>query len=109
MIFRDILGQAQALGLIKDYLKGARVAGGYLFSGPEGVGKSMAAIAFAKALNCEKGNSDACGTCSSCIKIDKALHPDVHILGGYAFDGTEEDATTSIKIEGYASCRGTYF
>lgn len=99
MTFRDILGQAQALGLIKDYLKSSRVAGGYLFSGPEGVGKGMAAVAFAKALNCEKHDPDACGSCFSCVKIDKGLHPDVHILGGYALEGSEEDAPSSIKIE----------
>jgi len=99
MTFRNILGQDQALGLIKDYLQGSRVAGGYLFSGPEGVGKMMAAIAFAKAMNCEKADFNACGSCPSCVKIGKAAHPDVHILGGCSFEGAEEDAPSSIKIE----------
>ncbi|MHB0976641.1 MAG: DNA polymerase III subunit [Candidatus Aquicultorales bacterium] len=49
----------------------------YLFTGPAGIGKGMAARAFASALNCPSGG---CGTCASCKKTAHGVHPDVHIL-----------------------------
>lgn len=56
--------------------------GGYLFTGPEGIGKKMAALALAKALNCPEAKTDACGHCASCLKIENGQHPDVHIITG---------------------------
>ena len=51
----------------------------YLLSGPESVGKSRLATAFAMALLCEKppAPGDACGTCSTCRRVAKGVHPDV--------------------------------
>jgi len=56
--------------------------GGYLFTGPEGIGKKMAALALAKALNCPEAKTNACGHCASCLKIENGQHPDVHIITG---------------------------
>jgi DNA polymerase-3 subunit delta' len=55
----------------------------YLFLGNEGIGKKYVALQFAKALNClgkESEREDACDHCSSCKKIDHALHPDVLVI-----------------------------
>ena len=55
----------------------------YLFLGNEGIGKKVVALQFAKALNCLEGEAergDACDHCSSCKKIDHALHPDVLLI-----------------------------
>ena len=39
------------------------------------------AIAFATYLNCEDpGEYDSCGECSSCLKNQKYIHPDVHYI-----------------------------
>ena len=60
-----------------------KVSHSYLFLGNEGIGKKWVALQFAKALNCLEGEAereDACDHCSSCKKIDHALHPDVLIL-----------------------------
>jgi DNA polymerase-3 subunit delta' len=52
----------------------------YLFVGPPQVGKKLAAMAFARALNCEEPREgDACGTCSSCLRISHDNHPDVRL------------------------------
>jgi DNA polymerase-3 subunit delta' len=56
--------------------------GGYLFAGPEGIGKKMAALALAKTLNCLEAKTEACGHCASCLKIESGQHPDVHIISG---------------------------
>jgi DNA polymerase III subunit delta' len=51
----------------------------YLLSGPEFVGKSKLASAFAMALLCGNppATGDACGECSTCRRIAKGVHPDV--------------------------------
>jgi DNA polymerase-3 subunit delta' len=51
-----------------------------LFSGPPGVGKLRAALNLAQALNCPRGEGDACGTCSTCVRIARDEHPDVRVL-----------------------------
>ncbi len=90
MAFKDIRGQDNAVRILTEHMKQSRLAGAYLFSGPEGVGKNLAAVTLAKAVNCLGAKSDACGKCVSCLKIDKVQHPDVHIIDS-------EDA--DIKIE----------
>jgi DNA polymerase-3 subunit delta' len=52
----------------------------YLFHGPEGVGKRLAAVTLAKALNCEEKEGDCCDTCLSCRKIGDSNHPDVSVI-----------------------------
>ncbi|MBI5167421.1 MAG: DNA polymerase III subunit delta' [candidate division NC10 bacterium] len=81
MAFRCIIGQERALALIRRSLAKDRLPQAYLFTGPQGVGKRLAALALAKALNCQgPADGDSCGSCLSCRKIDKGLHPDVRIV-----------------------------
>lgn len=40
MSFATIKGQDKALKILKGYFQQERLAGGYLFTGPEGVGKT---------------------------------------------------------------------
>ena len=51
MPFPDIRGQDKPIDRLKAGLKSGHLAGAYLFSGPEGVGKRSTAMNFAKALN----------------------------------------------------------
>jgi len=80
MPFSDIRGQDAALGIIKASGEAGNLQGGYLFTGPDSVGKKMAAKVLSAALNCSLNNNDACGLCPSCKKIEKDQHPDVHII-----------------------------
>ena len=77
MKFSDILGQDLAKKILQGIIKNKRFAGTYLFSGPNGVGKYLAATAFAAAANCERGGIEACGECLSCKKIAHGSHPDI--------------------------------
>ena len=70
MAFTDIRGQDKPIARLKGSLKNNHLAGAYLFSGPEGIGKKFAAGNFAKALNCLENGSDACDRCVSCRKIE---------------------------------------
>jgi DNA polymerase-3 subunit delta' len=67
-----------AIEMLRKALRSKRIASAYLFHGPDGVGKSLAASDFAKGLVCEKEGANACGLCSSCRRVDSGNHPDVH-------------------------------
>lgn len=77
MTFENILAQDSAISTLKRALISGKVHHAYLFSGPPGVGKQMAAFALAKALNCSTHETDACDSCANCRKISKGVHPDV--------------------------------
>ncbi len=71
---------------IRRALRTKRVHHAYLFEGPDGVGKELAAFALAQALVCEKGGAEACGACSACVraivdpKTTMPKHPDIVVL-----------------------------
>ncbi|MBK9976035.1 MAG: DNA polymerase III subunit delta' [Planctomycetes bacterium] len=55
-----------------------RVAGGYLFTGPEGIGKAAFAREFAATLRCESPQQHwACGQCGQCLRVARDVHPNV--------------------------------
>ncbi len=80
MSFNDIIGQELAVKLLRNSLKYGRVSHAYLFTGPRGVGKNLAAINLAKALNCEGTAEVPCDRCVCCKKIDASIHPDVQYI-----------------------------
>lgn len=86
MSFEEVFGQTEVKELLGRSLIKKRIASAYLFCGPEGVGKTMTALMYAKAMNCKVHEADACGSegdaerCPSCKKIDKLSHPDISII-----------------------------
>lgn len=92
MSFNDILGQELPIQILQGYISEGRLAGGYLFLGPQGIGKKLAAITLAKTVNCLEATTDSCDRCSSCRKIEAATHPDVHVI-------EPQDDEAEIKIE----------
>ncbi len=95
MPFKDVIGHRRLVSLLERAVGSGSVPPSLIFSGPEGVGKRLVAQALAQALNCLKavehsGGRDACGTCASCSKIARGLHPDVWTIQ------PEESATISV-------------
>lgn len=77
MPFRDIEGQDRPLSLLTSALMRGTLHHGYLFGGPGGVGKELAARVLMQAANCERNDGDACGVCGPCRRIASRAHPDV--------------------------------
>lgn len=50
-----------------------------VFDGPARIGKRLAAVWYGAFLNCHAVDADApCGICTSCKKVQKGTHPDLH-------------------------------
>ena len=69
--FADLVAQEHVAQALTGALMRGRVAHGYLFAGPRGVGKTTAARVLAMALNCTNREEcgEPCGECDSCRRI----------------------------------------
>src|SRR5436190_499709 len=71
--FSDLIVQDHVAAALRGAVAQGRVAHGYLFAGPRGVGKTTAARILAMALNCERRTAatggEPCGECDACRRI----------------------------------------
>lgn len=78
MALKDVPGQPRAKRFLGKLFELNRVPHALLFSGMEGIGKSAAALQFAKLLNCLAPiEHDCCNRCSACLKVENGTHPDL--------------------------------
>lgn len=79
MKFTEFKGNERVVEYFKKAIESQNLAHAYLFSGPEGVGKSTLAMAISKALLCPNRTKDgACEKCAACHKFDSENHADFH-------------------------------
>lgn len=88
--------QDLAFRILSGAFKKERVASAYLFYGPEGSGKKLAALQFAKTLICKNAG---CENCIDCKRIESMSHPDLFFLGAGADKKTPEKEKNSIGID----------
>jgi DNA polymerase-3 subunit delta' len=84
MAFPAMTGHRPLLALLAHATARSSLPPSLIFSGPDGVGKRMAASALAQALNCERpipwpddSGVSGCGECSACRRIARGVHADV--------------------------------
>ena len=99
-----------------------KISHAYIINGEEGSGKMNLAIHFAKALQCERNNSNkainedgeritvpgtACGQCKSCKQTDSKNQPDIKYItyekSGIGVDEIREQINDDIDIKPYSS------
>jgi DNA polymerase-3 subunit delta' len=79
MQFKNIVGQQHIKNKLIQTVKNGRISHTQLFLGAEGVGALPLAVAYAQYINCPNATEeDSCGTCTSCVKFSKLIHPDLH-------------------------------
>jgi DNA polymerase-3 subunit delta' len=79
MLFRQVIGQQEVKGLLRQIGAQERVPHATILLGPPGSGTLPLAIAWASMLLClQPENGEPCGTCPHCAKSLKLIHPDLH-------------------------------
>lgn len=73
-----IAGNSDTIRFLLGLARSPSMGHAYLFSGPEGVGKRLAALEFARAVNCRCGDEEA--ECESCRLMRSLSHPEVLVL-----------------------------
>lgn len=105
MAFKDIIGNAQTIRLLKMACASGRMVHAYAFCGPAHIGKRTTALQFAKALNCLKpiadgDGVDACDECKSCKHIEMGISLDVQVIAPTPSSGVGDGAVGfSIRID----------
>ncbi len=92
---RDVAGNRLAQTLLERAVVSGQVRHAYLLTGPESVGKTTLALAFARVLLCERrtpAEAEACGECRACQKIAHGTHPDVTLV-------TPRDNKRTIEVD----------
>lgn len=81
MLFNEIIGYDDTKETLLRAVQTNHLAHAQLFDGPLGSGNLALALALATYVNCEdKQPYDACGRCASCAKMQKLVHPDLHLI-----------------------------
>jgi DNA polymerase-3 subunit delta' len=79
MQFKEIIGQDRIKEQLIQTVSENRVSHAQLFLSCDGSGALSLAIAYAQYINClNKTENDSCGSCSSCRKYARYIHPDLH-------------------------------
>ena len=83
-VFENLVGQPHIVLALKDAVRSSQngeetqeMTHAWLFTGPPGSGRSIAAVAFAAALICPESG---CGTCIDCRSAKAGGHADVEIM-----------------------------
>lgn len=83
MNWGQIRGHARHVEWFRQTIGRSRLSHGYVFAGPDGIGKRMFANALAQCLFCQQYADDellACGECSACKQVAAGSHPDLHVI-----------------------------
>lgn len=78
--FDDIVGQGFIINELKKSLSAGAIYHAYIFAGPEGIGKSALASAFAQGVLCKAKTDRPCGVCDACRRFLTGVHPDYKVI-----------------------------
>jgi len=100
MNFAQIPGHKETKEKLIKSVREERVSHAQLFSGPEGCGSLALALAYARYVSCENRTpDDSCGTCKSCVKYEKMIHPDLHFVFPVIKDKKNTEPVSDVFIE----------
>ena len=81
MQFKDVIGQEAVKQRLIASVRENHVSHAQLFLGPAGCGKLPLALAYAQYILCpNRTETDSCGVCPTCQKMQKLVHPDLHFV-----------------------------
>ena len=106
--FDEMVGQDHVTTTLRNAITRSRIHHAYLFCGARGVGKTTAARALARALNCAEGPTPTpCGVCPSCRDIAAGNSPDLIEIDG-ASNNSVDDIRELRETVRYAPTQGRH-
>ena len=104
-VFDRLVGQGAVVELLQAAAGGTGMTHAWLFTGPPGSGRSVAARAFAAALQCADAG---CGHCEACHQALGGTHPDVAVVVPEGLHLSIADAREVIGRSSRAPTRGRW-
>jgi DNA polymerase-3 subunit delta' len=104
-VFEGLVGQEAVVEQLQAAAQGVGMTHAWLFTGPPGSGRSVAARAFAAALQCPQLG---CGTCETCHQALSGNHPDVAVIVPEGLHLLIDQAREVIERSSRAPTRGRW-
>jgi DNA polymerase-3 subunit delta' len=105
-VWAQVVGQAAVVAELRAAVENpAAMTHAWLFTGPPGSGRSVAARAFAAALQCPNGGD---GTCHECRTVLGGTHADVHIVVPDGLSIGVAEARELVRVAGRAPSGGRW-
>ncbi len=105
-VWRDVIGQEPAVEMLsRAVTEPASMTHAWLFTGPPGSGRSVAARAFAAALQCP---SNGCGQCRECRTAADGTHADVDVIATEGLSIKVEQARDLVALAAHRPSVGTW-
>lgn len=105
-VWRDVIGQDAAIETLSRAVSDpAAMTHAWLFTGPPGSGRSVAARAFAAALQCPTGG---CGECRECRTASDGTHADVDLIATEGLSIKVEQARDLVALAAHRPSVGTW-
>lgn len=106
--FSEIIGHEQIIEHLQNAIQRKKISHAYILDGEEGSGKRLLAEAFARALQCETGATEGCGSCRSCKQAESGNHPDIIYVthekpGSIGVEDVRGQLCGDIQIKPYSS------
>jgi DNA polymerase III subunit delta' len=105
-VWSQVIGQPAVVSELRAAVADpAAMTHAWLFTGPPGSGRSVAARAFAAALQCPNGGD---GTCHECRTVLAGTHADVHVVVPDGLSIGAQEARSLIRVAGRAPSGGRW-
>ncbi|MGY1639621.1 DNA polymerase III subunit delta' [Geodermatophilus sp. SYSU D00703] len=105
-VWEDVIGQPAVVAELQAAVADpAAMTHAWLFTGPPGSGRSVAARAFAAALQCPDGGD---GTCHECRTVLAGTHADVAVINPEGLSIGVSEARELVRVAGRAPSQGRW-
>ena len=106
-VWQDLPGQPEAVATLEQAVRNRaeNLHHAWLFTGPPGSGRSIAARSFAAALLCE---SAGCGSCQTCLLVKTNGHPDLTLMATDRVMIPIDDVRELVEMASLGSTMGGY-
>ena len=106
-VLDQVIGHQEIIQKMISSFESGKPGQTYLFVGPSGIGKKIAAMGFAQALLCAE-SPRACGRCGSCMRLEKGVHESFKVVvpGGVSILAPQaKEIIEFLSLKSLSRCR----